>query len=209
MEEPKWGRSGGVQIESCRGCFYTTITSDANRMWNTLARIIKDATGEALGVVIGISKTHKTCRESWWLSEEVRAKLAVKQTRSRELLSCQEGNQEDRLRAHERIAKARERRRKDLGDISFRKDERAKRTAVIRLSRISQAKVRTALHEMGRNKPVGPDQILIKAWRGLGDEGDAQVCNNYMDIKLLGHTMKLCKIVIERRLQRETTVSEN
>ncbi|GKC53078.1 hypothetical protein Tco_1075823, partial [Tanacetum coccineum] len=160
VEEPKWGRSGGVQIESCRGCFYTTVTSDAYRMWNTLARIIKNATEEALGVVIGISKTHKTRRESWWLSEEVRSKLAVKQTRFKELLSCREGNQEDRLRVHERYKEAKrvkksrslrerkrirrtiqnwtlkreqtissglqrpERRRRDLGDISFIKYER-------------------------------------------------------------------------------------
>ncbi|GKB98450.1 retrovirus-related pol polyprotein LINE-1 [Tanacetum coccineum] len=32
---------------------------------------------------------------------------------------------------------------------------------------------------------------------------------NYRGIKLLGHTMKLWKRVIERRLQRETKVSEN
>ncbi|GJT53675.1 hypothetical protein Tco_0988729 [Tanacetum coccineum] len=38
---------------------------------------------------------------------------------------------------------------------------------------------------------------------------DAQVCSNYRGIKLLGHTMKLWERVIERRLQRETRVSEN
>ncbi|GJZ43869.1 retrovirus-related pol polyprotein LINE-1 [Tanacetum coccineum] len=39
--------------------------------------------------------------------------------------------------------------------------------------------------------------------------GDAQVCNNYRGIKLLSHTMKLWERVIERRMQRETMVSEN
>ncbi|GKC19806.1 retrovirus-related pol polyprotein LINE-1 [Tanacetum coccineum] len=76
-------------------------------------------------------------------------------------------------------------------------------------SRINQAEVRTALQKMGRNKAVGPDQIPIEAWRSLGDEGDAQVCSNYRGIKLLGHTMKLWERVIERRLRRETSMTEN
>ncbi|GJY92521.1 retrovirus-related pol polyprotein LINE-1 [Tanacetum coccineum] len=41
------------------------------------------------------------------------------------------------------------------------------------------------------------------------NKGDAQVCSNYRGIKLLGHTMKLWERVIERRLRRETSVSEN
>nr|GFA19035.1 retrovirus-related Pol polyprotein LINE-1 [Tanacetum cinerariifolium] len=43
--------------------------------------------------------------------------------RFRELLSCQEGNKEERLGALERITKAREGRRRDLWDICFLKDE--------------------------------------------------------------------------------------
>ncbi|GJX06084.1 retrovirus-related pol polyprotein LINE-1 [Tanacetum coccineum] len=41
------------------------------------------------------------------------------------------------------------------------------------------------------------------------NKGDAQVCSNYRGIKLLGHTMKLWERVIERRLRKETSVSEN
>ncbi|GJZ57206.1 hypothetical protein Tco_0612700 [Tanacetum coccineum] len=134
---------------------------DANSMWNTLASTIKDAAKDTLRVAIGSSKTHTARRESWWLCEEVQAIVTVKQTRFRELLSCREGNEEERLRAQARykeakrqtkkvvalakekayedlykkldskegandifrIAKARERRRRDLGDICFIKDE--------------------------------------------------------------------------------------
>ncbi|GJU92804.1 cytochrome P450 714C2-like protein [Tanacetum coccineum] len=39
--------------------------------------------------------------------------------------------------------------------------------------------------------------------------GNAQTCSNYRGIKLLSHTMKLWERVIERRLRRETKVSEN
>ena len=41
------------------------------------------------------------------------------------------------------------------------------------------------------------------------NKGDVQVCSNYRGIKLLSHTMKLWERVIERRLRRETRVSEN
>ncbi|GJX21405.1 cell division control protein 6 homolog B-like protein [Tanacetum coccineum] len=48
------------------------------------------------------------------------------------------------------------------------------------------------------------DVILI-----FQNKCDVQVCNKYRGIKLLGHTMKLWERVIERRLRRETMVSEN
>nr|GEW05494.1 hypothetical protein [Tanacetum cinerariifolium] len=137
------------------------VTCDANFMWNTLASIIKDAAKDTLRVAIGTSKTHTARRESWWLSKKVQAVVAAKQARFMELLSCREGNEEERVRAHERykeakrqakkviaqakekayedlykkldtkegandifrIAKAREKRRRDLGDICFIKDE--------------------------------------------------------------------------------------
>ncbi|GKG62403.1 hypothetical protein Tco_0634176, partial [Tanacetum coccineum] len=55
---------------------------------NARASIIKDAAKNALGVAIGTSKTHTARRESWWLCEEVRAIVTVKQARFRGLLSC-------------------------------------------------------------------------------------------------------------------------
>nr|GEW99284.1 hypothetical protein [Tanacetum cinerariifolium] len=99
--------------------------SDANSMWNILASIIKDVANDSFGVAIGTSKTHTTHRESWWLCEEVQSKVAKKQARFKELLTCQEGNLEERLRAQERyklakryakkaIARAKEKAYKDL-----------------------------------------------------------------------------------------------
>ncbi|GKB65575.1 retrovirus-related pol polyprotein LINE-1, partial [Tanacetum coccineum] len=82
------------------------VACDADSMWNTLANIIKDAAKDTLGVAIGTSKTHTARRESWWLCEEVQAIVTVKQARFRELLLCQEGNEEERLRAHERYKEA-------------------------------------------------------------------------------------------------------
>ncbi|GKC24387.1 retrovirus-related pol polyprotein LINE-1 [Tanacetum coccineum] len=239
------------------------------------------------------SKTHTARRESWWLYEEVQSKVKEKQAskeRSKKAVAqAKEKAYEDLYKKMDskegandifRIAKARERRRRDLGDLCVIKDEGGRtitydeeikkrwgeyfsslfnarepegREEVVTpsilpqfdcyYSRISQSKVKTALQKMGRNKAVGPDKIPIEAWRSLGDEGiiwltslfnkiftsakmpeewrlsevipifknkgDAQVCRNYRGIKLLSHTMKLWKRVIERRLRRETTMSEN
>nr|GEV37345.1 hypothetical protein [Tanacetum cinerariifolium] len=41
------------------------------------------------------------------------------------------------------------------------------------------------------------------------NKGNAQACSNYRSIKLLSHTMKMWERVIERRLRRDTRVSEN
>ncbi|GKD11390.1 hypothetical protein Tco_1191075 [Tanacetum coccineum] len=80
-----------------------------------------------------------------------------------------------------RIAKARERRR-DLGDISYVNDEGGrsitneedikKRLGEYFSSLFNAIGSEDRDEKMGRNKAVGPDQILIEAWRCLGDEGE-------------------------------------
>ncbi|GJR94481.1 retrovirus-related pol polyprotein LINE-1 [Tanacetum coccineum] len=135
--------------------------SNVDQMWNTLACAIKDAAKDSLGVTRESTRTHSTHRESWWFCEEVQTKVAAKLSRFKELLSCQEGNQEvidmakerykvakreakiavarakdkayedlyKRLDSREgandiyKIAKARERRRRDIGNVRFIKDE--------------------------------------------------------------------------------------
>ena len=41
------------------------------------------------------------------------------------------------------------------------------------------------------------------------NKGDIQSCNNYRGIKLLSHTMKVWERVVELRLSRVVTISEN
>ncbi|XP_071688498.1 uncharacterized protein [Rutidosis leptorrhynchoides] len=134
---------------------------DADRMWNCLATTIREVAKEALGVAVGTSRGHRSNRESWWLSDEVQSKVALKQQRFRELITCRVGTLADRTRVEERyreakreakkavacakekayedlyrklgskegandiykIAKARERRRRDLDNIKFIKNE--------------------------------------------------------------------------------------
>ncbi|XP_071738793.1 uncharacterized protein [Rutidosis leptorrhynchoides] len=134
---------------------------DADQLWNYLASNIREAAKEALGVAVCTSRGHRAARESWWFSDEVQSKVAIKQLRFRELITCGEGTPMDRIRAKERykeakreakmavaqpkekayedlykkldskegandiyrIAKARERRRMDLDNIKFIKNE--------------------------------------------------------------------------------------
>ncbi|XP_071718776.1 uncharacterized protein [Rutidosis leptorrhynchoides] len=134
---------------------------DADQMWNCLASTIREVAKEALSVTVGTSRGHRSDRESWWLNDEVQSKVALKQLRFRELITCREGTPADRTRLEERykeakreakkavalakekayedlyrkldskdgandiyrIAKARERRIRDLDNIKFIKNE--------------------------------------------------------------------------------------
>ncbi|XP_071739812.1 uncharacterized protein [Rutidosis leptorrhynchoides] len=192
-----------------------TPNDDADQMWICLASTIREVAKEALGVAVGTSRGHKTDRESWWFSDEVQSKVALKQLRFRELITCQEGTSTDRTRVEERykeakreaknavarakekayedlyrklnskegandiyrIAKARERRRRDIDNIKPEHHEDLQEADIeqFQINRdceeINHEEVRMALRKMGRNKAVGPDQIPIKAWWCLGDDG--------------------------------------
>ncbi|XP_071713011.1 uncharacterized protein [Rutidosis leptorrhynchoides] len=245
-----WKKLNGEKAEY----FKTSVSHvDADQMWNRLASTIREVAKEALGVAVGTSRGHKSDRESWWISDEVQIKVALKQLRK--LDSKEEVNDINR------IAKARERRRRDLDSIKcikeevgqtlVKEDEIRKRREWYFSSlfigersghledlqefdieqsqnnmdceRINQKEVRVALRKMGRNKAVGPDQIPIEAWSSkmpmewrlsetipiYKNKGNAQICGSYRGIKLLSHTTKLWERVIETRLRRITSISEN
>jgi len=109
--------------------------------------------------------------------------------------------------------------------------------------RISKDEIKEILKKMFNEKVEGPDQIPVKVWKHLGEEGlkwlaelfnvilrilkmprewrfstviplyknkgDIQDCNNYSDIKLLSHTMKLWEMVIKRMLRKDIKISDN
>ena len=53
-----------------------------------------------------------------------------------------------------------------------------------------------------------PDEwrsVLVPIFK---NKGDVQSCSNYRGIKLISHTMKLWERVVEARLRREVTISE-
>ncbi|XP_071699602.1 uncharacterized protein [Rutidosis leptorrhynchoides] len=203
-----WKNLYGANAETFRAIVVNRLSveedyvapTDADQIWNRMVSTIRDVAKETLGVAIGTSRAHKSRRESWWLSDVVQSKVALKQTR---------------------IAKARERGRRDLGNIKYIKDVAGQsivREDLIRkrweeyfaslfgrgrperngephevqefqnncfCTRINQEEVRLALRKMGRNKAVGPDQIPIEAWKCLG--GDGQNANTEYTIRAIGN----------------------
>ncbi|XP_071713407.1 uncharacterized protein [Rutidosis leptorrhynchoides] len=75
-------------------------------LWNRMVSTIREAAKEALGVTLGTSTAHKSNRESWWLSDDVQTKVALKQTRFRELITFGEGTPAERTRVEERYKEA-------------------------------------------------------------------------------------------------------
>ncbi|XP_071699493.1 uncharacterized protein [Rutidosis leptorrhynchoides] len=65
--------------------------TDVDQIWNRMAFTIREVAKEALGVASGTSRSHKSSRESWWLNDDVQTKVALKQTRFRELITFGEG----------------------------------------------------------------------------------------------------------------------
>ncbi|XP_071699543.1 uncharacterized protein [Rutidosis leptorrhynchoides] len=75
--------------------------TDVDQIWNRMASTIREVAKEALGVASGTSRAHKSSRESCWLSDDVQKKVALKQTRFRELITFGEGTLSERTRVEE------------------------------------------------------------------------------------------------------------
>nr|GEU39070.1 retrovirus-related Pol polyprotein LINE-1 [Tanacetum cinerariifolium] len=192
-----WKNLKGEAVETFRATVSEKLSAleedmyarNTNQMWNTLASVIRDVAKDSLGVASESARTHSTHMEYWWFCEERykvvkrEAKIVVAQAKDkayenlyRKLDSKEGGND------IYKIAKARERRGMDIGNVRYIKDEggqtisRLKRSEDVGSSghqmhydyyrsRINQGEVGTALQRMERNKTVGPDQIPIEAWR--------------------------------------------
>ncbi|GJU92645.1 ataxia telangiectasia mutated family protein [Tanacetum coccineum] len=204
-------------------------SSDADSMWNTLASIIKDAAKDTLGVAIGTSKTHTARRESWWLGEEVQSKVAAKQSRFKELLSCQEGNQEERLRAQEKYKEAKKEAIKAVAQVKEKAYEELykkmdSKEGANDIFKIAKARERRrdlrniCFKKDKRGRTITDEEEIKKRWGTKKGRTLTYCCiltaitrgyTRRKGIKLIGHTMKLWERVIKRRLRRDTTMSEN
>nr|GEW69230.1 hypothetical protein [Tanacetum cinerariifolium] len=140
--------------------------SNADRMWNTLAGAIKDAAKDSLGVASESTRTHSTHRESWWFNEEVQSKIAAKQSRFKDLLSCREGNQEDMALAKERykvakreakIAVARE---KDNAyeDLYKKLDSKEGANDIYKIAKARERRV-----DLGNVRPEGSGEVMCSS----------------------------------------------
>ncbi|XP_071703872.1 uncharacterized protein [Rutidosis leptorrhynchoides] len=120
----------------------TVTHGDADQMWNSLASIIRDEAKESLGVALGSFRGHKSSRESWWISgregsreDRTRAEERYKEAKreAKKAVARAKDNAYEELYkkldskegANEiyRIVKTRERKRRDIDNIKFIKDE--------------------------------------------------------------------------------------
>ncbi|GJZ16969.1 retrovirus-related pol polyprotein LINE-1 [Tanacetum coccineum] len=178
--------------------------ANAEQMWNRLANTIREAAKETLGVVAGTLRTRIGHMESWWISDEPRRGIRKQKREAKKAVArAKEKAYEDlykRLDSKEgekdiyRIAKARDRSKRDLGNVRFIKygDGRTivNEDAIRRrwkeyffdlFNRKRSGRTEEVdsigtnpqynLRKMGRNKAVGPDEIPIEAWRCLGVRG--------------------------------------
>ncbi|XP_071739170.1 uncharacterized protein [Rutidosis leptorrhynchoides] len=109
-----WKNLHGAKAETFRATVANRLSvegdnvahTNVDQIWNRMAYTIREVAKEALGVTLGTSTAHKSSRESWWLSDDVQTKVALKQTRFRELITFEEGTSAERTRVEERYKEA-------------------------------------------------------------------------------------------------------
>ncbi|XP_071704105.1 uncharacterized protein [Rutidosis leptorrhynchoides] len=109
-----WKNLHGAKAETFRATVTDRLSvegdnvapTDVDQIWNRMASTIREVAKEALGVALGTSRAHKSSRESWWLSDDVQTKVALKQTRFRELITFGKGTPAERTRVEERYKEA-------------------------------------------------------------------------------------------------------
>nr|GEW69580.1 hypothetical protein [Tanacetum cinerariifolium] len=171
------------------------------------------------GVFPGVAsaRIHSTHMESWWFCEGVQTKVATKQSRFKELLSCSEGNQEDIDRAKERykaakkkakiavvkakdkacedlykkldskegvndiykIAKAQERRRMNIGNVKYIKDEGGR--TIVREEDIVFL-ISFQRDSFRRDAKMPDEWRLSEVIPVYKNKSDAQACSNYRGV---------------------------
>ncbi|GKD86898.1 hypothetical protein Tco_1358052, partial [Tanacetum coccineum] len=109
----------------------------ADKMWNTLASVIRDVAKDSLGVASELARTHSTYKESWWFGEDdidlakerykvakKEAKIAVAQAKDKAYEDLYR-NIDSKEGANDiyKITKARERKRMDIGNMRYIKEE--------------------------------------------------------------------------------------
>ncbi|GJV15561.1 retrovirus-related pol polyprotein LINE-1 [Tanacetum coccineum] len=234
-----WKNLYGEAAEDFRARVIEGVTSeeedrlvDAEQMWNRLANMIREAAKETLGVVAGTLRTRIGRMESWWISDETKQTEAQsrrgirkqKREAKKAVARAKEKAYEDLYKRFDskegendiyKIAKARDRRKRDLGIVRLIKDEDGRSIVnedAIRRRWKEHTKVKEALQKMGRNKAIGPDEIPIEAWRCLGGEGVRWLTIIFNKTLLRAKIPEEWRLneerVIERRLRRETEVSE-
>ncbi|XP_019261048.1 PREDICTED: uncharacterized protein LOC109239007 [Nicotiana attenuata] len=174
-------------------------SGDASVMWSTMADYIREAAREVLEVLKGFVGGHKG---DWWWNEVVQCKVEAKKATYLKLVgsTCEvekSANRESRLyedlgaKGREKklfwLAKARERKARDLDQVRCIRDEDGDQDIVLGelghpeshrdfgyCRRIKVGEVMGAMRKMSRGRATGPDEIPVPRevlWRCLEAKG--------------------------------------
>ncbi|KAF3649120.1 hypothetical protein FXO38_17836 [Capsicum annuum] len=135
------------------------------------------------------------------------AKLAVTAAKTAAFESLYAGLEEKgREKKLYKVAKAGERKGHDLDQVRRIKGEDGsilvEDVHIKKRWRFRVEEVREAIHRMQRGRATGPDEIPVDFWKYVGGA-------DLRGIKLLSHTMKIWERVVERKLRRVVSISEN
>ncbi|KAE8661215.1 Detected protein of unknown function [Hibiscus syriacus] len=137
---------------------------------------VREVGKNTLGLSTGKVNDHK---ESWWWNDKVQTKVKNKQTCFKEFLQC--NDDEERSRAKQRykeakreanitVTKAKDKAYEEIDSIVDGSADHHTMANDCPTSRIEFDEVKMALRKMGKDKAVGPNQILITVWLALGEE---------------------------------------
>ncbi|XP_019252736.1 PREDICTED: uncharacterized protein LOC109231530 [Nicotiana attenuata] len=189
----KWGALMEAKVQEL-GVKLVTMeawrsSGDASAMLTTTTRCIREVAGEVLGILKGYSGSHKG---DWWWNREVQGKVETKKAAYLKLVEIVDEEEKRANREHYKLAK------------------KEAKLAVTAAKNAAFSRLYEELEGRGGDKRLFRMKKMTEEWRWrtmipvYKNKGDSQNCNNYQDIKLLSHTMKVWERVVELR-GRSTT----
>ncbi|GKB16060.1 retrovirus-related pol polyprotein LINE-1 [Tanacetum coccineum] len=217
-----WKNQNGDAVESFKARVVEGFSArvgdltiyDADQMWNSLSHIIEDAVKDSFGVYSGTTRSGRPAGNlGGFVRRDMNKAVAKAKDKAYECMYKKLDSIEG-VNDIYKIAKVREKRIRDVGNIKYIKDEEGR--SIVNKEDITK-RSEGGIKEDGKKQSsmAGPNTYgSLEVPRRRGDKVidlplHQDLPKNYRGIKLLSHIMKLWERIIERRLRREMKVSEN